>query len=310
MRRDRKSSVKKERIIMITSSVFVLAALTMTGIYIKEKNVESQDDGYTIDFTALEDGAEKKYQEIAKNSQELLDEELNMLEEQLPVTENDLDYMPLEAGSNLIEIPGLTDGLNNSSINKQVEDEVEKTDEKKAEDETPKDNAVVQETPSSEPSVETDNENQEANADFPVVAQELHFAESEGLLRPVSGDILMHYSMDGSIFFKTLNHYKYHPAVVFSAVEGSPVSACTDGQVVDIFDDAEIGHAITLDLGDGYKATYGQLKDISVTLNSYVDAGEILGSVAAPTKYYIEEGSNLYFQLMKDGEAVNPENLF
>ncbi|MGN1145190.1 MAG: peptidoglycan DD-metalloendopeptidase family protein, partial [Acetatifactor sp.] len=64
------------------------------------------------------------------------------------------------------------------------------------------------------------------------------------------------------------------------------------------------------DLGDGYQATYGQLKDISVTLNSYIDAGEALGSVAAPTKYYSVEGSNLYFQLTKDGVAINPENMF
>ena len=35
MRRDRKSSIKKERIVMIASSAFVLAALTMTGVYMK-----------------------------------------------------------------------------------------------------------------------------------------------------------------------------------------------------------------------------------------------------------------------------------
>lgn len=317
MRRDRKSSVKKERIIMITSSVFVLAALTMTGIYIKDKNLEAQDDGYTIDFTALDDGAEKKFEEIAKNSPD-------MPEEQLPVTDDDLDYMPLEAGSNLIEIPGLTDGSNTGSVNEQVENETQKTEgtvkedgskdkvseNKAAEDQAADDKTAVQDNPSPEPPAEENNVNQEANADSPIVAQELHFSESEGLLRPVSGEILMHYSMDGGILFKTLNHYKYNPAVVFSADEGTQVIACTEGKVVNIFDNEEIGHAITLDLGDGYKATYGQLKDISVTLNSYVDAGTVLGSVAAPTKYYIEEGSNLYFKLTKDGEEVNPENLF
>lgn len=300
MRRDRKSSVKKERIIMITSSVFVLAALTMTGLYIKDKNVESQDDGYTIDFTALEDGAEEKYQEIARNDQEVVEEKIGAIEEQLHVTEDDLDYMPLEAGSNLIQIPGLTDGINAGAVNEEINVEAGN-----AAEETP-----AQETTSPEPPAETDNENTEANSDSPVVGEELHFAESEGLLRPVTGDILMHYSMDGSVYFATLDQYKYNPAVVFSVEEGSQVNACAEGQVVNIFENEEIGHAVTLDLGDGYQATYGQLKDISVTLNSYVDAGAPLGSVAAPTKYYSVEGSNLYFQLTKDGVAVNPENLF
>ena len=39
---------------MLASSAFVLAALTMTGVYMKGQNVESKDDGYTLDFTALE----------------------------------------------------------------------------------------------------------------------------------------------------------------------------------------------------------------------------------------------------------------
>ena len=45
MRRNRKSGIHKERIIMLASSAFVLAALTMTGVYMKGQNVESKDDG-------------------------------------------------------------------------------------------------------------------------------------------------------------------------------------------------------------------------------------------------------------------------
>lgn len=291
MRRNRKSSVKKERIIMITSSVFVLAALTMTGLYIKDKNMEAKDDGYTIDFTALEDGAAEKYQEIAQNDR-------TVPEEQPPVVEDDLDYMPLEAGSNLIEIPGLTDGVN-------VVNEPDKADEDTPSVETP-----LPEDTSKKAPVKTEAAKEEANAASPIVASELHFSEEDGLLCPVDGEILMHYSMDGSIYFATLDQYKYNPAVVFSVVEGSRVNACAEGQVIKIFENEELGHALTLDLGDGYQATYGQLKDISVTLNSYIDAGEVLGSVAAPTKYYSVEGSNLYFQLTKDGVAINPENMF
>ena len=71
MRRNnnRKNNAKRERIIMFASSAFVLAALTMTGIYMKSRNVESQDDGYTIDFTALEDSTDDKYEEIAQNTE-------------------------------------------------------------------------------------------------------------------------------------------------------------------------------------------------------------------------------------------------
>ena len=61
---------------------------------------------------------------------------------------------------------------------------------------------------------------------------------------------------------------------------------CADGQVVAVYEDAQIGQAVQIDLGNGYQAVYGQLKDVTVAEGSYVTAGSILGAVAAPTKYY------------------------
>ena len=91
---------------MLASSAFVLAALTMTGVYMKGQNVESKDDGYTLDFTALENNADDKMQEISEyNEEHLLKEEENIPEltanntagneiAAAPVTEDDLDYLP------------------------------------------------------------------------------------------------------------------------------------------------------------------------------------------------------------------------
>ena len=52
MKRRRKNQ-KRERMIMLGSSVLVLTALTMTGIYVKEKN-QQQNDGYVVDLSQLE----------------------------------------------------------------------------------------------------------------------------------------------------------------------------------------------------------------------------------------------------------------
>ena len=143
-----------------------------------------------------------------------------------------------------------------------------------------------------------------------VVEKTLHFAESDGLQQPVQSDILMHYSMDQSTYFATLDQYKYNPATIFSAEEGTAVTACAQGKVTSIFENEEIGKAVTLDLGDGYEATYGQLAEITVKENAYVNPGETIGKVAAPTKYYSAEGSNVYFALTHNGEPVNGEALF
>lgn len=295
MRRNKKSGINKERIIMLASSAFVLAALTMTGVYMKGQNVESRDDGYTLDFTALENNADDKLQEIAENNEEHLLKE----DENIPgltanntagngiagqvVTEDDLDYMPQEVGSGHVEIPGLTD-----------QETLLEAAQKEQDSDTQK---------------EENGEKQTAGADV-VVEKTLHFAEGDGLTQPVQSDILMHYSMDKSTYFATLDQYKYNPATIFSAEEGTVVTACAQGKVTSIFENEEIGKAVTLDLGDGYEATYGQLTEIAVKENAYVNPGDTIGSVAAPTKYYSAEGSNVYFALTHNGEPVNGEALF
>ena len=74
--------------------------------------------------------------------------------------------------------------------------------------------------------------------------------------------------------------------------------------------DEELGNYVVLDLGNDYVATCGQLKDIQVMENEYLEAGQVLGYVAEPTKYYSVEGSNVYFKLMHDGKAVDPMGYF
>lgn len=285
-RNNRRNSIKKERIVMIASSAFVLAALTLTGVYMKEKSAESKDDGYSVDFAALEENVEEKYQELAQNDvkEEIVAEDNSIDSSNDSVAnsnyeqnmENDLDYMPLEVGSGLVEIPGLTDGMYSQE------------------------DILVEEVPADE----------EVVAENVVANVELHFSEAEGLIRPTAGEILMPYSMEGSIYFATLDQYKYNPATIFAAEAGSQVTACAAGKVVEIYEDTQIGKAVKLDLGDGYEAIYGQLQDIQVSEGSYVAAGDIIGSVAEPTKYYSVEGTNLYFELTKDGESVNSETMF
>ena len=114
--------------------------------------------------------------------------------------------------------------------------------------------------------------------------------------------------MDKSIYFATLNQYKYHPAIVISAEPGTEVWCAAQGKVTQIKVDEETGTTLSMDLGSGYEAVYGQLKELAVKEGDMVNAGALLGYVSEPTKYYTLEGSNLYFQLLRDGEPVNPMN--
>ncbi len=155
----------------------------------------------------------------------------------------------------------------------------------------------------SEPAGETAEQtagNQVENA--PV----LNFTEDTVISWPLQGSPVIDYSMDATVYFPTLDVYKYSPAMVLGAPEGTPVCAAAEGTVTGISEDAEIGTVMTVDVGNGYEMIYGQLKDVTVEEGQVLSEGEQLASVSAPTKYYAEEGSNLYFAMRKDGAPTDP----
>ena len=149
-------------------------------------------------------------------------------------------------------------------------------------------------------------ENQETAVETAGAAQDLMFSEATIMELPVTGTVLIPYNMENTVYFPTLDLYQCNPGVVFSAAEGTPVLAAADGEVVSVENDARTGLTVTMNLGNGYEAIYGQLTDVSLEAGQKVQKAARIGAVAAPTKYYVKEGSNLFFEMKKDGKAIDP----
>lgn len=138
----------------------------------------------------------------------------------------------------------------------------------------------------------------------------LHFKPQDGMRWPLEGNVLLDYSMDHTIYFPTLEQYQYNPALVIAGDVNSKVYLAAKGKIVDISTNEETGCTVTEDLGDGYTAIYGQLKELNFEAGDTVERGQVIGYVSEPTKYYSVEGSNLYFAMEKDGEPINPIEYF
>ncbi len=132
------------------------------------------------------------------------------------------------------------------------------------------------------------------------------FSAESTLQWPVKGDIVLKYSMDSTILFKSLNAYKCNPAISIAAKAGTNVGVAADGVVTDVHVSEETGTTVSIAIGGGYVTTYGLLDGVVVKKGDKVVAGQLLGTVAEPTAYYVEEGSNVYFKLTKDNEPVDP----
>lgn len=230
---------------------------------------------------------EENNQQIADNS----DTSAELADEEMPIKKADGDN---QAETELTENTGIETAKEKKETGK------EKT--AKAED--------VQKT------ADADTKEQEAKqpaAPEPEVAQtststakNLSFDEEKGLLWPISGDVLLPYSMDKSIYFKTLAQYKCNPAMMIAGKEGMDVVASYSGVITDITEEAETGITITTSVGNDYEVIYGNLKDVAYNIGDSIEEGAVLGKLAKPTKYYVEEGTGLYFQVMEKDETVDP----
>lgn len=134
----------------------------------------------------------------------------------------------------------------------------------------------------------------------------INFTEDSYILWPVNGAVIMSYSKDKTVYFQTLDQYKYNPAVIIEGAEGDQVLCGAPGVIKSIDVNAQTGTTVNVDIGNGYELLYGQLKEVPVKVGDYVEAKSVLGYVSQPTKYYSKEGCNVYFEMRKDGQPVNP----
>lgn len=155
-------------------------------------------------------------------------------------------------------------------------------------------------------SAEASNQVQDEVLDVNALVSSLSFGEGSTLQWPVEGNILLDYSMDSTIYFSTLDSYRCNPAIVIQSESGTGVCAGAKGIVKEVSSNEEIGNYVVVGIGDGYELTYGQLKDITVAAGDAVESNTVIGVVGEVTRYYKNEGSNVYFKMTKDGSPCDP----
>lgn len=188
----------------------------------------------------------------------------------------------------------------NQNVNKQAADEIQETISGKN-----KNTTEETKTENTKEATEDDTESGDTT-EVNTEESQLTYDGNESISWPITGNVIIPYSMDTTVYFETLSEYKCSPAMVIEAQEGDEVKAVYKGKVAEVSSNEEIGNYLVLDLGNGYMVTYGQLQDVDVALGAIVEMGASIGTIAAPSRYYTEEGPNLYFKITKDNKPVDP----
>lgn len=315
--------VKTEKIVMLTAAVMLLTALTATGVYLRGNSGTKEE--IKIDLTKSGEDITKKADEITKEIQKNTgNEEADATKEEEITAREVSDKGTAKNSSALTQDSMKKDFVTENPLNEDAVTEISMEDDLDydpaylTEEVTLEDTFPQKKTGDTESDLEAQlrevDTNAEADLQRAAVSEnqeetELHFGKETGFALPVNGRVIMNYNMKATVYHETLDQYKYQPGLVIEAKEGTPVSANVKAKVTAVENSPVYGTCVHLALGDDYELIYGQLGEVSVKDGQMVERDTVLGKIAQPTKYYAKEGTNLYVQMNRNGEPVNPMTL-
>lgn len=299
VKRKKKGGFSGGRTVTVAFSLCLLAVVTMIGMYtvgrtdqqqkeLEQQVAEAEEEARAREQAQAEAEKDAKEAEKSEETEELADAEKTQEAASGSASRD-------KAGEAAADAAGETAGTEGTGMADGAELESEF--------------AEIDPEGTSE-TVILDGTEEASSADAVSEQMDLSFSpETDQLLWPVAGNVIMDYSMDKTVYFATLDQYKYNPAVIIQGTLDENVMSAAPGQVTKIETLEETGMTVTMDIGDGYELVYGQLKELPVKEGDYLKAGETVGYVSEPTRYYTKEGCNVYFEVRKDGESVDPMSL-
>ena len=122
------------------------------------------------------------------------------------------------------------------------------------------------------------------------------------LARPCDGTITNHF---GKRVHPITNEVREHNGIDIKAPEGTEVVSSMIGTVTDVGFDAEKGNYIVVEK-DNVKTIYSQLSATNVKKGDNISINQSIGAVGSTGN---STGAHLHFEVMIDGEYVDPESL-
>lgn len=175
-----------------------------------------------------------------------------------------------------------------------------------------KENTEVQNT-TAEPKTETKKEtktNTNINTNTEKKNEPAKVIETKkevNFIKPVEGEIIGEYAKDNLIFSETLKEWITHTAIDIKADKTSIVKSSADGIVKSIVNDPRYGLTVVVEHDDGYQTVYSNLLTAEfVVEGEEITQGQSIGTIGSTAAFEIGMESHLHFEILKNGEYVDP----
>ena len=271
MRRFRRKSFKQEgetkRMIYISISVFIIAIITFIVTYIVYSNFINNNATKIAEFKTT------TIKEL-----EQLEEENSLKEASMSLGKN---VNEVENNINEIDQTSTKIAINTSNILKEINDEGEK-------------NIVNDDTKESN----SNNVNEVKEEKIP----------DPTFIKPVEGEIIKGFSNDSLVYSNTLQEWITHPGIDIKAEKTTVVKSAADGMVKSIKNDPRYGITVIVEHVNGFESIYSNLLTAEfVKEGESIKQGQTIGTVGNTATFEIADETHLHFEILKDGEYIDPE---
>ena len=154
----------------------------------------------------------------------------------------------------------------------------------------------------------SEDETTTGDGDVNVANQETEEAKDPTFSMPVDGEIAKSYGKEKLIYSDTLKEWTTHLGIDIKADKTSVVKASADGSVKSIKNDPRYGLTVVVEHDNGFSSVYSNLLTAEfVVVGETVKAGQTLGTVGNSATFEILDEAHLHFEILKDGNSVDPE---
>lgn len=133
------------------------------------------------------------------------------------------------------------------------------------------------------------------------------FEKSTAFVTPVSGEILKGFSTS-PIFDETMEDWRSHGGTDYEVSENDEVKAVGNGIVSKVVSDPNWGYIVELDCGDFTARYCGLLQGTTVSLNTVLSQGDVVGKIGNIPCESAQE-KHLHLEIIKDGDRVDPKSV-
>ena len=179
----------------------------------------------------------------------------------------------------------------------EIKNESEETDSTKEEAQSSSDSKEVEEVDNLNTTTNASTENKTVTE----TKKEITF------VKPTEGEIICEFAKDNLIYSETLKEWITHTAIDIKADKTSVIRSAADGVVKSIVKDPRYGLTIVIEHDEHFQTVYSNLLTSEfVVEGEKVEKGQSIGTVGNSASFEIVDEPHLHFEIIKDGENVDP----